>query len=188
MVHLKKIYNFDWRVEWVRQMRNKPELMKNFRQNLPISYMEQRRWFAQLNPKNVCLFTVHLDGPDPIIVGYVGLNPIDNRHSHAEFGIFLDPGYHGKGYGALALKLLLKHGFDELKLHKIYSDVLDYPGENTFEFYKKLGFKSEGRLKEHYSKDGKWIDSIPFAMTRKEYDSQKGILESLQLKLAGSQK
>ncbi len=148
-------------LEWLRRQRNRPLLMKYFRQTRPITKSQQKQWRKNLNRKNARLFIVAAGGR---WIGYVGFNPIDWRHKHAEFGIFILPEFQGGGHGKAAMRLLLEYGFVKLKLHKIYSDVIDYPNERRFEFYRKLGFKKEGRNKEHYRKGGRWFDSIPFSM------------------------
>jgi len=155
-------------MDWLRIQRNKPELMKYFRQNDYISYNDQMNWFSSLNKKNVRLFIVILEGTG-VWLGYVGFNPIDWRHKHAEFGIFIVPEHQGKGYAVLALKELLRIGFEDLNLEKIYSDVLNYPEETRFSFYQKLGFKKEGVLRRHYFKNERWIDAIQFSMLKEEW-------------------
>lgn len=187
MVEIRPITVFEWRVEWLRQQRNRPELMKYFRQSEPIKYMDQLRWFNSLDKKNVRLFAVTIGSVDPKIVGYVGLNPIDWRHNHAEFGIFIIPEEHDKGYGSEAMKLLLEYSFKRLKLHKVYSDVLEYAGENTFKFYENLKFKPEGKNRQHYLKDGKWVDSISFSMLDNEYEKNKHLLEPGKSEKANSE-
>ena len=162
-------------LSWVMQQRNRPELIKYFRQTNPIQFSQQVDWWDRLNHKNVNLYLVHNNQSE--YVGYVALNPIDPRHKHAEFGVFIVPEHQNKGYAQEAMLEILSIGFNGLGLNKIYSDVLDYPGEGRFEFYKKLGFREEGRLKQHYLKDGKWIDAIQFAMLADEYKKNQSRLE-----------
>lgn len=154
-------------IEWLRAQRNRPALMKYFRQSRPIAKNEQRQWWKHLNKENVRLFIVV--AKDGRRVGYVGLNPIDWRHKYAEFGIFMIPEAQGAGYGKRAIRFLLSYGFGKLGLHKIYSDVIDYPDENRFEIYRRIGFKKEGVYREHYRKRGRWLHSIPFSMLESEF-------------------
>lgn len=153
--------------EWLRKERNRPELMKYFRQSRPITKKEQAEWWKHLNKKNARLFIVATKNGGR--VGYVGLNPIDWRHKHAEFGIFMVPEAQGAGYGKRALRFLLSYGFGKLGLHKIYSDVIEYPNENRFEIYRRIGFTKEGAYREHYRKKGRWLHSIPFSMLASEF-------------------
>lgn len=153
-------------IEWLRRQRNRPSLMRYFRQQKPITGREQKYWWKNLNKKNAALFIISVENK---WIGYVGLNPIDWRHKHAEFGIFIVPEAQSGGYGGRALRFLLRYGFGKLGLHKIYSDVIDYPKENRFKFYRRLGFKKEGVLREHYKKGGRWFNSIQFSMLRRDF-------------------
>ena len=150
---------------WLKEQRNRPILMRWFRQQHPITDKEQMNWYINLDTSKNKPFVIW-DGDERI--GYVGLNPVDLRHSKGEFGIFISPEYQGKGYAQKAMEFILRYGFLELNLHKIYSDVFDIPG-NAWPLYEKLGFVKEGLLKEEYFKDNMWIDSIIFSMTINRY-------------------
>ena len=178
-----------WHLPWLMTQRNRPELMKFFRQTEPIQFKSQVTWWSDrmtFHKDTLKLFIVlDLKGNQ---IGYIGFNPIDNRHKHAEFGIFILPEYSGKGYGTEAMIKLLDMGFNELGFNKIYSDVLDYPGESRFEFYRMLGFKQEGRLVKHYFKNGKWVDAIQFAMLLDEYKNIKDKLGTREKERTSSSK
>lgn len=154
--------------EWLRIQRNRPELMKYFRQSKSLMKREQQRWWKNLNRKNVRLFIVEDKGH---WCGYVGLNPIDWRHNHAEFGIFIVPEFQKRNVGKRALTKLLRYAFTELGLHKVYSDVIDYKN-SRIKFFTELGFKIEGINRGHYFKGGSWRDSIQIGMLKKELRSK----------------
>lgn len=151
-------------VEWLRVQRSRPELYKYFRQDAPLSVEQQGKWWRTLDRNRVRLFLVEIGGQR---VGYVGFNPFAQGALRAEFGIFIIPEHQGKGYGEVSLKALLKKGFEEYRLSTIYSDVLDYPGENRFDFYKNLGFAAFPAEHQNinYRKQGKTVPSIKFFMT-----------------------
>lgn len=80
-------------------------------------------------------------------IGTVYFSNIDKKHNKAEFGIYiayLDKKY--KGYGLISTILLLKIGFEELGLHKIYLRVFQ-DNLKAIKMYKKVGFKEEGLFK-----------------------------------------
>jgi len=156
-------------VEWLRVKRSDPRLYKYFRQDMPITTDQQAKWWRNLDKTTVRLFIVERDGEK---VGYVGFNPLYQRGGRAEFGIFIVPEYEGNGYGSEALSELLKIGFTQLNLSTIYSDVLDYPGENRWDFYEKLGFEKfpDDNQGIRYKKQGKWVNSIKFFMTKDSWE------------------
>lgn len=157
-------------VEWLRVQRSKPELYKYFRQDKPITPVEQSTWWKRRDRSRLKLFLVQNVNTR---IGYVGFNPLNRYARSAEFGIFILPEYHKEGNGTEALSLLLDYGFGHLYLSVIYSDVLDYPGENTFAFYEKMGFvRRENALPKSYPKQGVKINSIPFYMGKETWLSR----------------
>jgi len=167
---LKQVTEQD--IEWLRQKRNDPKLYKYFRQDEPITEVKQKKWWRELDKSHVRLFIVIIDNEQ---VGYVGFNPFNQRAMTAEFGLFILPEHQHKGYGREALRLLLKKGFEEFNLRTIYSDVLDYPGEDRFAFYESIGFRKYPEYAQgiRYKKQGKWVPSIKFFMMKEMWDSVK---------------
>ena len=94
----------------------------------------------------------------------------------AEFGTFILPEFQNKGHGREALLQLLTMGFCEMGLRTIYSDCLDYPGENRFLYYEKLGFVAHPKETQdvRYKKQGIWVPSIKFYMTKEMFDTKHG--------------
>ena len=158
-------------IEWLRTQRNRPELYKYFRQDKPITEIEQKRWWRNTPKNRMALFLVLDDKSEK--VGYVGFNPLSRYARMAEFGTFILPEHQSKGYGRQAMELLLAKGFKEYNLATIYSDVLDYPGENRFAFYEGLGFVKHAVQDKGYVKQGVRVPSIKFYMTREMYEKRK---------------
>ena len=100
------------------------------------------------------------------VLGRVSLENIDHLNQSAEFKIFIFHKNQGSGYGFEASELIIKHGFEELNLHRIYCGTLD----NNIGFQKladKIGFEKEGLRKEAVFKGGKWHDVIEYGIIRK---------------------
>jgi RimJ/RimL family protein N-acetyltransferase len=168
-------------IEWIRVKRNIPELYRYFRQDRPISKDEQIKWWRNLDKRRSRLFLVvdpgRKDGDGaPLKVGYSGFLPFNHYALSAEFGIFIVPEEQGKGYGKAAMLALLAKGFREYRLSNIYSDVLEYPGEDRWPFYEKLGFKpyADACQGKRYRKQGVYIPSKKFYMTRDGYEELHG--------------
>ena len=59
-------------------------------------------------------------------LGSAYIRDIDREHNKGEYGLFIGESMsRGKGIGAEVTRLMLQFAFEELKLHKIYSRVLD---------------------------------------------------------------
>ena len=105
---------------------------------------------------------------DNIHIGWVDLKNFDKINNNAEVGITIgNKDYWGKGYGAAAMIEMLNHGFEELKLHKIWLRV-DRDNEKAIKSYIKVGFVEEGVLREDRLRQGKYIDRLRFSILKNE--------------------
>lgn len=106
---------------------------------------------------------------DDRCLGHVGLYKIDHRVRSAEFAIMLgDKSSWGQGIGKLATSFMVKFGFEDLQLHRIYLDVLD-TNPRARALYEALGFVVEGRHKDAQFKAGRYIDVISMALLEDEW-------------------
>jgi RimJ/RimL family protein N-acetyltransferase len=107
-------------------------------------------------------------GPDDRPIGLVSLWDRTIPHEAAEISIWLGRGHRDAGLGTEALRLALRHAFDQLKLHKVYLRVLDY-NARAMRAYEKSGFKVEGTLREEMRVDGAWHDLIYMGVLADEF-------------------
>jgi len=101
------------------------------------------------------------------LVGVCGLTSIDWVNRRAEFSLYIASEYQGNGYGEAALRLLVEHGFNVLNLNSIWGEAFD--GNPAINMFKKVGFIEEGRRRQFYFREGKYIDAILFSLMRSEY-------------------
>jgi ribosomal-protein-serine acetyltransferase len=85
---------------------------------------------------------------DGALVGDVGLY-VDRDNAVGAIGYWLDLHHRGRGVMTAAVRALVRHGFDELQLHRveIRTDVLNRSSRAVAE---RLGFRLEGVLRESY--------------------------------------
>ena len=102
-------------------------------------------------------------------IGNIALENIDAINQSAEFAIIIgDKKQWGKGIGKDAAKLIIKHGFEELNLHRIYCGT----SEENIGMQKlavAVGFKEEGRARESIYKGGKFKALIYYGLLRHDW-------------------
>ncbi|MEA1651683.1 GNAT family protein [Nitrospirillum sp. BR 11164] len=114
------------------------------------------------------------DGPLPDrMIGSVRLGGVNDALAPglrtASLGIgLLDPGVLDRGLGMRAMRLLLRHAFGPLGLHRIGLRVLAI-NTRAVHCYEKLGFRIEGRERQTYSLMGQWHDSLVMGLLAGEY-------------------
>ena len=85
---------------------------------------------------------------DDEYLGTISLKNINNIDKNAEYAIALRNKSIGTQIASVATKEILRIGFDDLKLAKVYLNVLSY-NKRAIAFYEKMGFKYEGEFKNH---------------------------------------
>lgn len=91
-------------------------------------------------------------------LGHVGLYKIDHRVRSAEFAILVgDKKAWRTGIGRACTSFMLRFGFEELQLHRIYLEVLA-SNDRARKLYDSLGFKHEGTLRDAQWKGGRYLD------------------------------
>lgn len=152
--------------------RNEPENRKFYREYEEKSIEDQIYWYNEvMNKDNTWYhFCVRLKGRTKII-GIVMLNHINWVNKTGEFGITIgNKEFQGKGYGSDALLTLLRYGFFELNLNRIWCEV--YSNNPAYKLYKKIGFKEEGKLRSHIFKNNNYYDSFILGMLKKEFQEK----------------
>lgn len=101
------------------------------------------------------------------LVGCISLE-IEPAHRRAELGYWIGRPHWNRGYATEAGSAVLEFGFDMLHLHRIYaSHFASNPASGKV--LKKIGFKEEGRLRDHLEKWGSFHDSVLWGLTEDDY-------------------
>jgi [ribosomal protein S5]-alanine N-acetyltransferase len=101
------------------------------------------------------------------LVGGAILRP-DMNHQHAELGYWIGVPHWGNGYATEAARELVRYGFEELQLHRIYaSHTSSNPASGKV--LGKLGMRREGRMRGHLVKWGQFQDLEFYGMLREEW-------------------
>ncbi len=152
-------------LKWMNEDRG---LAVNFGQySQMISSRSDLQWLYE-PPENMHRFAIVLLENDSLI-GSISLHNIDHLNRNAFIGIFIGGELcRGKGYGAEAIRLILKYGFQTMNLHSMNLSV---HADNLagISCYKKVGFREVGRLPEVVFKDGEYVDKIYMALLEDEY-------------------
>jgi RimJ/RimL family protein N-acetyltransferase len=102
------------------------------------------------------------------LMGIIGLHP-NKEHQKAEIGYWLGREYWGKGYLVEALKAVLKFGFRDLKLNKIYATHFLH-NRDSGRVMQKAGMEYEGLLKQEYFHQDKFFDVDRYFMLSSQFD------------------
>lgn len=140
--------------------------------NIPYPYREEDAVFRinfvwqGFKNKERYVFAITLKNSDELI-GEIGLH-MDKSNNSAQFGYWIAEPFWGKGIASEATAAILKFGFMDLHLNKIYAT--HYP-ENPASGKVMLKNKmiKEAELKEQYNVEGIYKNVIQYRLTKEEY-------------------
>ena len=151
--------------------RNQPNYRRFFREYRELSQTNQRNWFDSkvLNDKSTEMFSI-VDINTGELLGACGLCYIDWINRNADFSIYIgkDDLYIDEKYAIEAAQIMMKYGFEELNLHKLWSEIYSFD-EAKKVMFDRLGFKLEGVHKEKHWTEGKWCDSLFYGYLQMKY-------------------
>jgi len=104
-------------------------------------------------------------------IGGIGLR-IEPQHQHAELGYWLGVAYWGRGYATEAAREMLRYGFEELRLHRIFAMHFKHNAASG-RILKKIGMHYEGCQREHLLKWGEFVDSEMYGILRRERETRE---------------
>jgi ribosomal-protein-alanine N-acetyltransferase len=135
---------------------------------IPHPYTEQdaRAFIAGvLEPGKIWLaITLRSDGRQ---IGGIGLR-VEQQHQHAELGYWLGVPYWGKGYATEAGREVVRYGFQDLKMHRIFASHFGH-NPASGKILVKLGMRHEGCQREHLRKWDQFVDSVLYGMSQQEW-------------------
>ncbi len=149
---------------------NDDAVSRNLRLRTPVSLAAEREFIAALphaTDQLVLGISVRQDGR---LIGVGGLHQLTDPARQAELGLFLGgPEEWGKGYGTETTALLCAHGFEALKLNRIWLHVFA-DNERGLRAYARVGFQREGVLRQAAIRDGAYVDVITMSVLRGEWE------------------
>ncbi len=161
----------------IQKWRNDSTIRRYFREHRELSLFQKNNWYQKmiLSPcfEMFVIEDIELKNnfdDEPTIVGVAGITYIDwlNRHGDVHFYIGKNSAWIDKKYSPEAIYLILNYGFNVLNLNKLYAEVYEID-KKKLKFFKKMGFKVDASLREHYFFEGKYYTSHILSLLKGEY-------------------
>ncbi len=118
---------------------------------------ERGQWLAGRSPRHPVI-VAEANGD---VVGWGSLNVFNPREAYrfvADFSVYVERSWRGKGVGRLVLERLIelarRHGFHKMVLSAFPANT------GGMALYEKLGFRTVGIYREQGLLDGRWVDTI----------------------------
>lgn len=153
-------------MEW----RNKPEYRKYFREYRELNDALQNKWYENQVINDPATIMYSIKNMDDELIGCCGLAYINWVQRNADLSLYI--GWKNcyiddEGFAEESTILLLKYAFNELNLHKIWTEIYEFDSKKL-KLYKKLNFKIDAQLRDNYFYDGKYWDSYILSILSNE--------------------
>ncbi len=109
-----------------------------------------------------------------ILIGNCGIRKSAADAAEAEIGCELAPEHWGRGYPMEAGRLLLRIGFRDLGLHRMFAHCAADNADAVC-LAERLGLRQEGRLRENVRFDGRWRDTLVYGILEQEWAARNTV-------------
>jgi len=151
--------------------RNRPDFRRYFREYRELGLDQQQRWYEQtaLADPNMRMFAIVERGSNRLL-GACGLCYIDWINRTADFSLYIgaDALYIDERFAPDAGHALLRYGFEELGLHRVWCEIYDFDTAKQH-LLPALGFRLDGRHRETHWAEGGWHDSLFYGILDREF-------------------
>ena len=122
-------------------------------------------------PNSIWLFVCRKE--DEKIVGAFHLDQIVyGNFRSAYMGYYAGEPYAGRGYMTAGMRLVLRHAFARLKLHRVEANIQPN-NASSLSLVRRAGFHSEGYSRRYLKVGGRWRDHERWAILREEWKAGK---------------
>lgn len=163
--------------------RNIASFRRNFREIRELNSVNQEQWFNRLNQSaNDFMFTIvrhsndqhidHCDNNSYEPIGACGLLYVNWIIRSADFSFYIgheEQYIDNYGYADEAVRLLLRYGFDNLNLHKIWMELYEFDSVKLDFFVNRFGFQVDGILRDNCFEDGRYWNSNMISLLSDDY-------------------
>lgn len=135
----------------------------------PVSMSEQQAWLQSQKTSTDKKKLLICDRESEAPIGLLGILAIDRANRHCEIGITIgEAKFRGGPHATEAMNLGLTFLFQELNLHLVYARIME-DNERARRFFKKIGFRESGILRDMIFKKGRYQSWVWVSQTRDEY-------------------
>lgn len=157
--------DLQWRVDWF----NDPQISQSLIVNERIELDKTKAWF-QKNQGNASRLDCFIEDHNARPLGLIGLRQIiaDNQ-SACIYIVIGDKSYWGRGLMYSSHMLLLDYTFREMKLHKIWCNVLQHNVASCITL-KKIGFQIDGLLRDEFLRANQFYSVYRMSILSDEFN------------------
>ena len=156
--------------QYTLKWRNDPEIKQaSMMHPFPVTLELEDEWYEGLSDRanKAVWFGIELN-QDSSLIGFTFLNNISWTDRTCNLGIVIgEKNHQGAGIGREVMETLISYAFEKLNLRKIGLEVRE-DNKAALSLYEKLGFMTEGTLRDHHFSNGKYYDVLIMSLFKKD--------------------
>lgn len=139
------------------------------RSYFPNSENRMQEYYKQSTSNNSLILLGIFDNETQKHIGNITFQNINWINNRAFIAYLLgDNSFAGRGIVTEAVLMMMYYGFNRLNFNRIYGGVSALHGA-SMKVCEKVGLKEEGRMREHFLRNGQYSDSIVVGAVRTEW-------------------
>lgn len=151
-------------VNWM----NDPDVIKFLSSGGDYSLEKLKIFLTGVEKKDILFWAITTKNKSKHI-GNIKIDPVEIKHGICEYGIMMgDKNEWGKGYAKEASLLVIDYCFKKINLRKMNLGVVE-SNTKAVNLYKKLNFNIEGKLINHISLNGKFVNVLRMSLFNNNY-------------------
>lgn len=171
-IGLRKIEKAD--LDFLKEWRNREGYRKHFREYRELNSDDQQKWYDRfvMNDPGTLMFGI-IDLQTNELVGACGLCYINWVQRNADLSLYIgkDDIYidtEEDGYAWDSMQVLFRYAFEELNLHKIWTEIYVID-ERKKKLFDSFGMNQDAILRDNHFYKGKFINSYIYTMLQDEF-------------------
>jgi UDP-4-amino-4,6-dideoxy-N-acetyl-beta-L-altrosamine N-acetyltransferase len=163
----------DDELQLILSWRNSPSVRSKMYSRHIISTEEHLEWWKKIYDSNTHLYFMYELEEKPLgVVAFTGIDEVSNNSFWAFYAAPEAP----KGTGSRMEFLALEYAFNELNLHKIQCEVLDF-NTPVIKLHEKFGFKIEGILRAQHKTEESFANIYRLGMLSTEWKTHSAVMK-----------
>ena len=102
------------------------------------------------------------------LIGKISIS-VDLTHKTSCIGYWIGKDHKRNGYMKQSIEMILKFGFQKLKMNRIEAYVFTH-NKASYKLLEKCDFKLEGIKRDAFKKKNKYIDAYQYSILKKDYN------------------
>lgn len=156
-------------LELMLAWRNEPAVRANMYTQHQISREEHLIWWEKTKVRTDQKYFMYEMAGAPF--GIAAFTGIDIKSQNSAWAFYASPSA-PKGTGSKMEFLMLDHAFDDLKINKLYCEVLAF-NKSVIKLHQKFGFRIEGVFKQQYKVNDNFVDIYRLGILASEWQEHR---------------